>query len=411
MSKKKYTFLVLCISCFVFFYACSNSPTINPAQDSPTSGSISITVDESFKPVIEQQIKIYEADFPGTKINALYKSEADCFRDLYYDSATRMVIVTRGLSKKEAKFFQDTIAYSPPSDPIAWDAISIVVNKNSTDTLFTLQKLQQLLIGKGNKNQSIIFDGLNATSTVRFVTDSILKGQTFDTAVVKAAKNSMIDQFNRTVNTSNKVRPFSSNFVYDGVVLSNIAMVESAPLVQLQQQQIELSEKLVAVEKSKLNPSFSVGYSSMTINGWQAISQSADKYFGSSDRFGTVSVGLMVPIFSAAQKARISAGSILVKQKKLEETAVKQEVEQKIQRATALFIQYKRVLDGYHKKGLPGARLLMQTATQKLTAGDINYLDWVMLMNQSIQTRADYYNAVMSYNEAAFELEKLNSIQ
>jgi len=53
----------------------------------------------------------------------------------------------------------------------------------------------------------------------------------------------------------------------------------------------------------------------------------------------------------------------------------------------------------------------MQTATQKLTAGDINYLDWVMLMNQSIQTRADYYNAVMSYNEAAFELEKLNSIQ
>ena len=190
MSKKKYSFLGLCISCFVFFYACSNNPTINPAKDSPTSGSISITVDESFKPVIEQQIKIYEADFPGTKINALYKSEADCFRDLYYDSATRMVIVTRGLSKKEAKFFQDTLAYSPPSDPIAWDAISIVVNKNSTDTLFTLQKLQQLLIGKGNKNQPIIFDGLNATSTVRFVSDSILKGQTFDTAVVKAAKNS-----------------------------------------------------------------------------------------------------------------------------------------------------------------------------------------------------------------------------
>ncbi len=182
--------MFLYIGCFVFFYACSNSPTVNAAQDSPTSGTISITVDESFKPVIEQQIKIYEADFPGTKINALYKSEADCFRDLYYDSATRMVIVTRGLSKKEAKFFQDTLAYSPPSDPIAWDAISIVVNKNSTDTLFTLQKLQQLLIGKGNKNQSIIFDGLNATSTVRFVTDSILKGQTFDTAVVKAAKNS-----------------------------------------------------------------------------------------------------------------------------------------------------------------------------------------------------------------------------
>jgi cobalt-zinc-cadmium resistance protein CzcA len=195
------------------------------------------------------------------------------------------------------------------------------------------------------------------------------------------------------------------------VVLSSISIIESAPLVQLQKQQIELSEKLVEVEKSKLNPSFSLGYSSMTINGWQAVSQSADKYFGPSDRFGTVSVGLMVPIFSSAQKAKISAGSILVKQKKLEETAVKQELEQKIQAATALYIQYKKALDSYHKKGLPGAAQIMQAATQKLTTGDINYLDWVVLMNQSIQTKADYYAAVAQFNEAAFELEKLNTIQ
>jgi cobalt-zinc-cadmium resistance protein CzcA len=228
---------------------------------------------------------------------------------------------------------------------------------------------------------------------------------------LRAAKNIAIDQFNRTVNTSIKVQPYNSSIMYDGVVLSNITGIESAPLVQLQRQQIDLSEKLVAVEKSKLNPSFLMGYSSMTINGWQAISQSADKYFGSSDRFGTVSLGLMVPIFSTAQKARISAGSILVKQKKLEETAVKQELQQKIKEATELYIQYKKALDSYHQKGLPGAALLMQSATQKLTAGDINYLDWVMLMNQSIQTRANYYMVVAQFNDAAFELEKLNTVQ
>ena len=88
-----------------------------------------------------------------------------------------------------------------------------------------------------------------------------------------------------------------------------------------------------------------------------------------------------------------------------------QELEQKIQAATSLYIQYKKALDSYHKKGLPGAAQIMQVATQKLTAGDINYLDWVVLMNQSIQTRADYYMAVAQYNDAAFELEKLNTIQ
>ena len=60
---------------------------------------------------------------------------------------------------------------------------------------------------------------------------------------------------------------------------------------------------------------------------------------------------------------------------------------------------------------MPGAALLMQAATQKLTAGEINYLDWVMLMNQSIQTRANYYMVVAQFNDAAFELEKLNTVQ
>ncbi|MBL0144698.1 MAG: substrate-binding domain-containing protein [Chitinophagaceae bacterium] len=170
-------------------FSCNNNPSPK-VLDSPTNGTISITVDESFRPVIEEQIKVYEASYPGTKINALYKTEADCFRDLYSDTSTRMIIVTRGLSKKEAKFFQDTIAYSPPSEPIAWDAITIVVNKNSNDTLFTLDKLKQKLTGKDGKAQPVIFDGLNATSTVRFITDSILKGQTFDTSVVKAVKTS-----------------------------------------------------------------------------------------------------------------------------------------------------------------------------------------------------------------------------
>ena len=36
----------------------------------------------------------------------------------------------------------------------------------------------------------MIFDGLNATSTIRFAMDSILKGKKFDTGVVKAVKNS-----------------------------------------------------------------------------------------------------------------------------------------------------------------------------------------------------------------------------
>lgn len=193
MSYKKYCSVlrVLSFSLIVLLAVACNEERLGPiANDSPTSGTIHISVDESFKPIIDEQIKVYEASYPGTKIIAHYKPEADCFRDFYADTTNRMIIVTRGLTTKEDRFYNDSLSYSPVSDKIASDAISIVVNKNSNDTLFTIEGLKKLLSGEMGKNKSVVFDGLNATSTIRFVIDSILKGQKFDTSIVKAVKSS-----------------------------------------------------------------------------------------------------------------------------------------------------------------------------------------------------------------------------
>jgi phosphate transport system substrate-binding protein len=177
--------------CLVFV-SCSNKSANKQAgpTDTPYSGTIQISVDESFRPVIEEEIKVFEATHPGTKINAQYKPEADCLKDLFRDSATRMVIVTRGLTSKEAKYFEDTLSYVPRSERIAHDAIAVVVNNKSSDTTFSLLQLQQLLTGEANNNKKVVFDGLSATSTIRFAMDSILKGKKFDSNKVQAAKNS-----------------------------------------------------------------------------------------------------------------------------------------------------------------------------------------------------------------------------
>ncbi len=158
--------------------------------DSAASGVINISVDESFKPVIEEQIKMYEGSFPATKIIAHYKPEADCIRDLIKDTGTRMIMVTRRLKPNEEKYLTDSLGYKPLWDKMATDAIVLLVNKNSQDTLFTKERLKDQLSGKLKNNQTVVFDGLNATSAVRFAIDSILMGEKFDTTVVKAVKNS-----------------------------------------------------------------------------------------------------------------------------------------------------------------------------------------------------------------------------
>ncbi len=160
------------------------------STDTLTEGTIHISVDESFKPVMDEQIKAFEGSYPGAKIIAHYKPEADCLKDILKDSLTRMVIVTRGLTGKEEKYFKDSLNYIPRYDEIATDAIAIIVNNKSNDTIFTFERLQQQLAGLMGKKEQIIFDGLNATSTVRFAIDSILKGKRFDTGIVRAVNSS-----------------------------------------------------------------------------------------------------------------------------------------------------------------------------------------------------------------------------
>ncbi len=180
--------LLVCI--IMYTVSSCNGPHERTDTDTPKKGVIHISVDESFEPVIDSQIQVYEALYPGAKIIAEYKPEAECFRDLIKDS-TRMIIVTRGLTDQEEKFYRDSFSYSPIWDKVANDAVAIVVNNNSKDTILTLEKIKGILDGTTADKEIAVFDGLSATSTVRYAIDSILKGKSFDPKKVFAAKSSL----------------------------------------------------------------------------------------------------------------------------------------------------------------------------------------------------------------------------
>lgn len=143
--------------------------------DTPYQGTIHISADESFRPVIDEQVRVYESNRPGTKIIVHYKPEAECFNDLRYDSI-RMVIGTRCYTEAEKQFLSDSLNQSPTCRRVAMDAIAVIVNPADEDSLFTMNDIRAILTGNFNKILMPVFDGLKATSTVRFVIDSVLKG-------------------------------------------------------------------------------------------------------------------------------------------------------------------------------------------------------------------------------------------
>lgn len=144
-------------------------------QETPKFGTINISVDESFAPVIDSQIKVFESSWPDVKIIPHYKAESQCLRDLSTDS-TRMVLVTRGLTPEEIQFYRDSFHLKPTFGPLCYDAIAIIVNNHSKDSIFEIKDLQDMLIGTDTRHQPVM-DGVSATSTVRYAIDSILKGR------------------------------------------------------------------------------------------------------------------------------------------------------------------------------------------------------------------------------------------
>lgn len=167
----------------LFFVSCDSKGSKNAIQDNTEEGTIRISVDESFKPVIEEQLKVHQSSFPKAHIIASYKSEADCFRDLQNDS-TRMIIVARGLNEKEAEFYKSNLSYKPQYAELAYDAVALIVNNNASDSIFTFEAVKDILSGK--HKITAVMDGKSATSTVRYLKDSVLKGGDFGSNVVAA---------------------------------------------------------------------------------------------------------------------------------------------------------------------------------------------------------------------------------
>lgn len=166
--------------------------------DTPRRGSINISADESFKPVVDELVAVYESNYPKAKINVLYKPEAECFKDFGVDSI-RVVITTRRFNPDEKDLMVDSLGISPKSLVIARDAVAVIVNPKSPDSLFTMAELKAILQGKFKKNLIPVFDGVKATSTVRFIIDSVLRGDSLTSkAVAASSSEGVIDYVSKT---------------------------------------------------------------------------------------------------------------------------------------------------------------------------------------------------------------------
>ena len=171
--------------------ACDNQQK-QATVDTPNEGTIHISVEQSFKPFIDEQLKVFASSYPKANIMVHYKSEIECMKDLVEDS-TRMVIVTRGLEKKEQEGFKTQLGFNPTFGILAYNAVAVIVHQQAKDTVFTMQDLQDRLVGK--KEGKVVMDGNNLTGVVRFIKDSLAKNNTLGKNVMAAEGSEAVIEY------------------------------------------------------------------------------------------------------------------------------------------------------------------------------------------------------------------------
>lgn len=103
-----------------------------------------------------------------------------------------MVIVTRGLTMKEENYFKDSAKTPAFSGVLAYDAVALIVNNHEQDTVMSMDDVRALLQGKDKRKREVVLDGVSATSTVRYVLDSVLKNDSLGKNVVAARSSPQV---------------------------------------------------------------------------------------------------------------------------------------------------------------------------------------------------------------------------
>lgn len=174
--------ILILIAVCAFLSGCDKN---QKTGDTPTSGTISLTVDEGLKPLISAEIAAFEGIYTNAHFNVKYVSEGEAILAMLQDSA-RACIVTRNL----APFEEESLTkqqYKARQLKVAVGGIALIVNNNNADTIISLQDVKRILAGEiknwtWNKSpkksapagMEVVFDQPNS-GIIRFLKDSLVR--------------------------------------------------------------------------------------------------------------------------------------------------------------------------------------------------------------------------------------------
>ncbi len=171
------------------------------------------------------------------------------------------------------------------------------------------------------------------------------------------------------------------------------------PLLKQLTQQIRVAEQTRLVEQAKLRPDFLLGLFSQTLIGPQ-LTDGQEVYYGAGHRFTGGQIGVTLPLFGKAQKARINAAQLGEQVAQTELQSQQFSLNQQLTQAVRQYQQYREALVYYEQTGLTQAQVIQTNARRAFRAGEIGYVEFSLALQQALTIRFTYLDLLNQYNQS-----------
>ncbi|GAB2642723.1 CusA/CzcA family heavy metal efflux RND transporter [Emticicia sp. W12TSBA100-4] len=197
-----------------------------------------------------------------------------------------------------------------------------------------------------------------------------------------------------------------TDFFPSKAIISDTNFINQNPVLALAIQQITIASANKNVEKALAKPEFSAGYFLQSLTGIQEI---ADKtvFFNGVPRFQGVSLGMSIPIFTKATKARIQASETEIQVQRKSSEYLKNQLNSQLLQQIQEQKNNQSLMDYYVQSALPNAEIITKNATKAYQSGEVGYVEYLQSLETVLNIQQNYLHAINAFNQNTINIQYL----
>lgn len=212
------------------------------------------------------------------------------------------------------------------------------------------------------------------------------------------------------LNTKEALQPVDTTLVKVPLDFTFDTSLSNHPQTAFYQQQINVANAELQLEKSKRLPDFNVGYyHQFLIKGFNPAK--IDRAYTPNTRIGGFQVGTTIPLFFGVQRAKINAAKINTQLVQSQAQAAKAGLQTQYLTQYNEYLKQKEGLDYYETIGLKQADEIIRISQISYKLGEIGYVEYIQNLTIAFDTKLKYLEALNLYNRAIIELNYVNAKQ